>query len=143
MVGSLAKVQGVTIGGRAFKIVEDTEKSGWLRAYMSQMPTSDFKSIEEFTASLNNVIAANSPKKVQEVFHQTLGGNDDVLFSTATFARELAAFVPNGAAAMVAISKQGAKPEYIGIGTSKVEGGQKVDENSSALIGSGAIDPCT
>lgn len=46
--------------------------------------------------------------------------------------------IPSGAGASVLVAANGEKPRHLGLGTTSVEGGQPIDINTTAVMGSGA-----
>lgn len=116
----------IAIGGKNYSLLgrdEDIEK------FRSHIQISGFENISEFTASLEKSLGPAEKSRV--VFQKILGD------STVKDA-ELRTTVPAGAGAIVAISEQGKEPRYICMGNTSVNGGRLVDENTAALIGSGA-----
>lgn len=56
----------------------------------------------------------------------------------ADLQKQMTPTIPRGAGASVLVSAKGEKPQHLGLGTTSVEGGHPIDENTAAVIGSGA-----
>lgn len=134
----------VEINGTTYAVLGSKEKLQTACEILNSILLDSITSSQDLQGRLSSLKGISFPAstKIEFVSKKTLINDLNKPSSKKTYINtlkeELNPLVPKGAGAVVAISQAGKEPEFVNLGSTSVNGGTPPNEDTVALIGSGA-----